>query len=54
MVSFLGFSAAGILGVFTTMDWFDVRSSAFLIVGDTPVEDLRNSVAATAVSYDCY
>ncbi len=49
MVSLLGFSAAGILGLFATMDWSDLP---FLLEGDTPVEDLRNSVATTAVSYD--
>ncbi len=40
---------AGILGVFTTMDWFDVRSSLFLLVGDAPVEDLLNFVVGTAM-----
>ena len=49
MVWFLGFSATGILGVF---DWFDVRSSLFLLVGDAPVEDLLNFVVGTAIRND--
>ena len=43
VVSLLGYSAAGILGMFTTKDWSDVL---FRLEGDTPVEDLRNSVAS--------
>lgn len=41
--------AAGVLGVFTAMDWFDIDIPSLAGTLQNEVENLRNSVAATAV-----
>ena len=54
---FLGFAAAGVLGVFTTLDWFEIQLDNALnvvlnLVGVdfVVVEEIRIAIAATTVS----
>ena len=65
LVCFCGFAAAGVLGVFISIDWWDVTAAVFsgdaistvinllgtLSITDLgEVENIRNCVTATAVS----
>ena len=52
LASFLLFAAGGILGVFTAIDWFTLHNLPYLPSSmENVIENLRNSVAATSVSY---
>ena len=59
MLCFCGFSAAGVLATFASMDWADIMAGNnfigrfldfFTITDYAEVENIRNSLIATAVS----
>ncbi len=52
LVCFLTFATAGILGAFTAIDWFTIVDNPIIPnIFENEMENLRNSVAATSVSF---